>query len=86
MALSGPFLHTLLDPQHQMNKPIDLNHPAFFPADLNLIQEVALRFVLAASHSQRLADILDVLLTGQLRHACQWVIKIENSLYHSASK
>lgn len=37
-VLSGPFLHTLLDSQHQVNKPVDLNHPAFFPADLYLVQ------------------------------------------------
>lgn len=37
-VLSGPFFHTLLDPQHQMNKPVDLNHPAFLPADLDLVQ------------------------------------------------
>lgn len=53
-----------------MDEPVDLNHPALLPADLDLVQQVALRLVLAAAHRQRLSDVLDVLLAGQLRHAC----------------
>lgn len=68
-ALGGAFLHTLLDPQNQMNEPVDLNHPALLPADLYLVQQVALRLLLAAADRQRLPDVLDVLLARQLRHA-----------------
>lgn len=68
-VLSGVFLHALLDAQHQMNEPVDLNHPALLPADLDLVQQMALRLLLAAAHSQRLPDVLNVLLTGQLGHA-----------------
>lgn len=50
-VLSGPFLHPLLDPKNQMNKPVDLNHPSFLPADLYLVQEVALRLILTAADS-----------------------------------
>lgn len=52
-----------------MNEPVDLDHPALLPADLDLVQQVALRLLLAAAHRQRLPDVLDVLLAGQLRHA-----------------
>lgn len=69
-SLSGAFLHALLDAQHQVNEPVDLDHPALFPADLDLVQQVVLCFILAAAHGQRLADVLNVLLAGQLRHAC----------------
>ena len=68
--LSGSFVHTLLDPQHQVNKPVYLNHPALLPANLYLVQQVALSFVLVAADSQRLSDVLDVLLARQLGHAC----------------
>lgn len=52
-----------------MNEPVDLDHPALLPADLDLVQQVTLRLLLAAAHRQRLPDVLDVLLAGQLRHA-----------------
>lgn len=71
--LRGAFLHALLDPQHQVDEPVDLNHPAFLPADLDLVQQVALRLVLAAADRQRLTDVLYVLLAGQLRHP--WMSK-----------
>lgn len=69
-VLSGALLHALLDAQHQVNEPVDLDHPALFPADLDLVQQVVLCFIVAAAHGQRLADVLNVLLAGQLRHAC----------------
>lgn len=52
-----------------MNKPVDLYHPALLPADLDLVQQVALGLVFAAADCQRLPDVLDVLLARQLRHA-----------------
>lgn len=69
-SLGGAFLHALLDAQHQVDKPVDLDHPALLPADLDLVQQVVLRFALAAAHGQSLADVLDVLLAGQLGHPC----------------
>lgn len=68
--LSGALLHALLDAQHQVNEPVDLDHPALLPADLDLVQQVVLCLTFAAANSQRLADVLNVLLAGQLRHAC----------------
>ena len=83
-VLGRPFLHTLLDPQHQVNEPVDLNHPALFPADLDLVQQVALSLVLAAADGQRLANVLDVLLTGQLGHACHRA-ENESVIFHVLS-
>ena len=68
-GLRGAFLHPLLDAQYQVNKPVDLHHPALLPADLDLVQQVALRLLLAAAHRQRFTDVVDVLLAGQLGHA-----------------
>lgn len=69
MALGRALFHALLNPQNQMNKPVDLYHPALLPADLDLVQQVAPRIVFAAPDGQRLPDVFDVLLARQLRHA-----------------
>lgn len=62
-------LHTLLDAEDEVQEPVELDGPAFVPADLDLVQEVSLGLVLGAAHGQRLPDVLDVLLAGELGHA-----------------